>query len=187
MSAIYQSSNEYQIPDLVLDGHPISLPVPILPWGSTKRASLHSGTWHYYVDDYRFGSLWSDPDLPVRTCCGAIVEPNYSVTSDTPNAIAIWSTYRKRWLARHWQLAGIAVWVDLYVDGERNRETNLIGVPIGWQRFATVGTTPDALVADLATARSYSLDAVLLCYGGSADVAATARELGAIHVARGRR
>ena len=73
------------------------------------------------------------------------------------------------------------------MDGPANREANLTGIPAGWQRFATVGTTVEALRADLATAHSFSLDAVLVCYAGPADVAAECQRLGVIHVPRGRR
>jgi hypothetical protein len=184
---LYPSSNQYGIPDLQLDDLGVGLPSPVLPWGATKRSALQRGTWHHYVDDYRFGGLWFDPDQPLRTECAGIVEPNYSVTPETPLAECLWHTYRKRWMARHWQSAGVQVWVDLYVDGPTNREANLIGVPAGWQRFATVGTTCEALHADLATARSFHLDAVLMVYAGPSDVAAEARKLGALHIPRGRR
>ena len=83
---LYPSSNQYGIPDLLLDDLGVGLPSPVLPWGSTKRSALHSGTWHHYVDDYRFGGIWADPDAPIRTQCAAIVEPNYSVTPETPLA-----------------------------------------------------------------------------------------------------
>ena len=182
---VYPSSNEWGIPDLMLqpcEGPP-PLVAPFVVWGSIARRRSVSGTFCFYTDDYRFTSLWERPDLVVNTQCAAVVEPNFSVFAETPRAVAAWAVYRKRWLARYWQTKGITVWVDLHGPID---DLALAGVPKGWQRWATVGTTPDELTEAACTALAWSAGApsTLLVYSGDASVRewCAGRE-GVIHVA----
>jgi hypothetical protein len=88
------------------------------------------------VEDYRFEKVWKEPEQVVRTGCQACVEPNYSVYNDMPGAAALWNIYRKRWVARWWQLQGVRVLVDLNV-GHKHFDLNWLGVPRGWKAYAT--------------------------------------------------
>lgn len=179
----FPSHNANDIPTLLVDHPGAGLPLPLIPWGATKRVSAQLGTWHFYVDDYRFRALWDNPDAPLRSGCKGVVEPNYSVTADTPRAEAVWRHYQKRALARYWQSEGLIVWVDLY--SECDPELILAGVPIGYERFATVGVDVDQCERDLALARSRGHHApLLLVYGGSLDVRQWCQANGAIHIPR---
>lgn len=79
-------------------------------WGQTSRAKRNSGTWHHFTADYRFSALEKRPQQLIETGCVASVEINYSVFDDTPLAVAFHTIYKKRWIARTWQEAGI-VWL----------------------------------------------------------------------------
>jgi len=68
----------------------------------------------------------------------AAIEPNISIPPSLPLALALERLYRKRWVARHWQQAGIMVWVDLHISPEF-RPYTLLGVPRGWLAYATRG------------------------------------------------
>lgn len=173
---IFPSSNKWGIPDLTPEPaspHRPALHAPFVAWGSVARKANPGGTWGFYVDDYRFDGVWRDPDVVLRTGAGAMVEPNYSVFEDTPAAVAMWAVYRKRWLAAYWQRAGAAVWVDLCMP-EAHGELALLGVPTGWQRFATAGW--DRRVADLDTELAWAVERsagaafTLLVYGGGREV-----------------
>jgi hypothetical protein len=121
------------------------------------------------VDDYRFEALWKAPNRIVEQKSAAAFEPNYSVFDTTPRAVAIWAIYRKRFLAKHWQGHGVRIWVDLCVS-HRHSDLTLLGVPRGWQRYATRGF--DARVGDLdfelSQAQRHAEDApfTLAVYGG---------------------
>lgn len=143
----WPSGNEWDVPDLLpeLQGDGVDLPVGA--WGAgPRRVRTWRGTWLFYVDDYRFNGLWSEPMAPVNTGCVAAAEPNYSVFEQTPFPVALWATYRKRWLARFWQSRGIRIWVDLNVAAPWSA-LNLVGVPEGWKAYATRGyaNRPDDL------------------------------------------
>lgn len=180
---IYPSSNELEIPDIVLE-HQDSVDVPLVAWGSRSRRGEFRGTWHFYVDDYRFSQIWERPERLCATGALGAVEPNFSVYEQTPFPVALWATYRKRWLARFWQSRGLSVWVDLNVS-EAHSEINLIGVPRGWKWFATRGY--DERIEDLRREHALAVmhaeaTPILLVYGGGKTVAECVRELGgAIH------
>lgn len=188
MDLLFPTDNEWGIPALTL-GAPCSAPPPVqapfIPWGSVRRTA-HAATWCFYVDDYRFTNVWADPDAPLRTSAGALVECNFSVFDDSPAAVAIWAIYRKRWLSAYWQRAGVAVWVDLCV-APRHAALNLLGVPRGWQRYATAAW--DARVGDLdgefevARGHAAGWPFTLLVYGGGKAVAEwCAQHPGVVHV-----
>lgn len=173
---VYPSDNEWGVPALSLEpeAHAPALDVPLVAWGTVSR-SARAGTWAYYVDDYRFEALWRDPDAPLRSGATGVVEPNWSVFDDTPRAEALWAVYRKRWLACYWQRAGARVWVDLCVS-HQHADLSLLGVPAGWQRYATAGW--DGRLADLdveaeqARERAAGHPHMLLVYGGGANTRA---------------
>lgn len=177
MKPLYPSSNAQGVPDLLLnrlsDTVP-PVPAPTALWGSRNRSRAMPGMWLFYVDDYRFSHVWQDPDALVRTACQATAEANFSCFDDTPHAEALWNIYRKRWLGRYWQSLGIEVWVDLFV-APAHEDIALLGVPRGWQRYATRGGAEHlpALDRELEIAREHSdgQPFTLLVYAGGAPVA----------------
>jgi hypothetical protein len=146
--------------------------LPFVAWGTVSRKSRMPGTWHFYVDDYRYEALWKNPNRLLETGCINIVEPNFSVYQQTPPAVSNFQIYRKRWLARYWQSRGIRVFVDLNVS-KRFYEDNLTGVPDGWSAFVTRGYQ-DRIYAlkdeyGLARAISGKQEPLFIVYGGGKD------------------
>lgn len=176
LRTVYPSSNEYGIPDLLPElrlGTPPGVSAPVVVWGSTSRVSRVDGTWVHYTDDYRFAGQMREPTKLPSTLCAAAVEPNYSVVEETTRAEALWLTYCKRWLARTWQASGVSIWVDLCV-APCHQQVNLLGVPSGWQRFATAGFDRQVRDLDLELEEAVRLSAgapfTLLVYGGGSEV-----------------
>jgi hypothetical protein len=184
MTTVYPTDNEWGIPTLRLDQQ-ARVVLPVLPWGSRHRRSVMTGTWVFYVDDYRFGALEKQPDQLMATGCAGAVELNPSVFDQTPRALVLAATYRKREAARRWQDAGIPVLVDLNVP-ERHLELSLLGVPRGWRAFATRGyaARPEALTREYEAAREVAGgEPSLLVYGGGSSIEALTRTLpGALYV-----
>jgi hypothetical protein len=144
------------------------------------------GTWLFYTDDYRFSNLWRDPSSIVNTRAVAVAELNYSTNDDMPRAVVLWNTYRKRWLSRYWQSQGIRVLVDLHV-ARRYVVENLLGVPSGWNAFATrayEGVTDEWLDEDFATACKVAGNdnPLFVVYGGGKGTEQKFLERSWIHV-----
>jgi len=135
---IFPSDNTQQIPALLPDLQADLIDQPLLAWGSVKRTSKNPGSWHFYVDDYRFAALWDKAHQIPATKCISVIEVNYSIPENTPYPVALYRIYQKRWLSRYWQSKGIRIVVDINVSLPF-LDLNLLGVPDGWRSYATHG------------------------------------------------
>lgn len=183
---LFPTDNDWGVPVLDLKLQARGLDLPCERWG---RGSRHngkmSGTWHFYTDDYKFAALWAAPTPIVYSGCHNIIEPNVSTNAAMPRAVALWGIYRKRWIARWAQSYGIGVFVDLNVD-PAFADLNLLGVPRGWQAWATRGYDAmiDALDADyqIARMRAETDDIVFVVVGGGRETHAHCMACGWVHV-----
>lgn len=169
---LFPSDNIYDIPCLRLDRQAGHLELPFVPYG-TGRRNKRVATLHFYVDDYRFNALWKNPAKIFDNNPAAAVECNYSLFDTTPLAFGLQFIYQKRWMARYWQENGIRIYVDLNVSS-KFFEYNRMGVPDGWNAFATRGALGglELLKAKFNQARQISgLDSPnLIVYGGGKEV-----------------
>jgi len=181
MDLIFPSDNDLGIPTLDVALQPSALEAPLWCWGREARSKCRGGTACFYADDYRFTAIWENPDAIIQSGVSSVVEVNYSVVEASPRAVAVWATYRKRWLARYWQTLGLRIWVDLCAG---HADINLLGVPSGWRAFATRGwdSRIEDLDDELDLARTFHDSPMLLVWAGGALVAQWCREHGAIHV-----
>lgn len=134
---LYPSDNEYDIPVLLTEMQAGRLELPCVPFGTAFKAQ-GARTVHYYVEDYRFAGLWENPAKGVNGTTTQAVEPNFSLFDTTPVARGLERIYRKRWIARWWQDRCIRIYADLNVSA-KFRDLNLLGIPDGWNAFATRG------------------------------------------------
>ena len=136
---IYDSNNDFDIPNLRLDGQPVSgLLLPFSAWGADTRLKKGVQTYHFYVEDYRFEAIWKDPTMILNSGCSAVVEPNLSLFDTTPIAYGLQQIYKKRWIARYFQECGVKVYADLNV-ARKFYKYNCMGIPDGYNAFATRG------------------------------------------------
>lgn len=176
---VFPSDNEWGIPMLDAGLQAEMLTLPAMLWGAGKRTQkVAGGTVLFYLDDYRFEALFRDPAPIVLSRALAIVEPNFSVYMDTPKAMALYQTYKKRWIARYCQHYGVRVWVDLYASHDA---INLIGVPEGWRSYATRGNVNVENIEatyQKAIAHRGGDDVLFLVYGGGDKCELYCRERG---------
>ena len=172
---LWPSSNEWGIPDLDPGRQANAYDLPMETWGARQRGTVAAGTLHFYTEDYRFTALWDNPAKLLAKPPINVAEPNFSVYDQAPLAQALWQTYKKRWLARYWQSQGVRIFVDLNVARPYD-DINLIGVPAGWQAYATRGYTNrlQALDDELKIAKKHagSSDILFLVYGGGIKIKA---------------
>ena len=183
---IYGSGNELEIPDLLPDMQPRSgLLLPFAGWGIDGRAKRNVGTYHFYVDDYRFKAIWRDPGRVLAGGCRELVEPNLSLFDTTPVAYGLQRLYMKRWIARYWQECGARVYADLNVPPKFCRY-NRMGIPDGYNAFATRGYADrlEYLKLEIAQAREISgCDRPnMVVYGGGEGVRELCLQAGVIYV-----
>jgi hypothetical protein len=167
--AIFPSNNAYEIPTLDIKLQAQYPELPFKPYGAEKRSGNGVGTYHFYVDDYRFEAIWKDPSNIIQSGCVSIVEPNLSLFDTTPIAYGLHLIYKKRWIAKLLQTYGIKVFADLNVS-QKFADYNKLGIPEGWNAFFTRGYADriHALEPELQVAKDISglENPNLIVYGG---------------------
>lgn len=173
---IFPTDNDFGIPCLDINKQAIALEAPIKRIGQDSRhkeTNRLAGTLHFYTDDYKFSSVWSDPFQKVIDNSSVIVEPNYSTNEFMPLAVVHFGIFKKRWLSRLWQEFDKKIIVDLNVDPKFD-EANLIGVPKGWRAYSTryyqrYGLDDLKRQFDLACSHAQRSDILFVVFGGSKE------------------
>lgn len=77
---------------------------------STDTKNLHKGV-HFFVDDWRFDSLYDKPDRSFSTLSKYhfVLSPDYSIYADMPLWRQIESVGKARWVGANWQARGLTV------------------------------------------------------------------------------
>jgi len=170
---LYESDNEFEIPNLLLDKQAGKLLLPFAAWGADSRIKTGIATYHFYVDDYRFEAIWKNPAKILASGVCAIVEPNLSLYDTTPIAYGLHQIYKKRWIARYFQECGILIYADLNVSA-KFKDYNKMGIPKGYNAFFTRGYTDrlEYLKIEFETAKEISglQTPNLLVYGGGEKI-----------------
>lgn len=179
--AVWGTDNEYGIPMLDLNMQADHLEAPFMGWGTKARKNRMTGTYHFYVDDSRFEQVWRNPINIANSACYAIVEPNFSVYTDMPKAVALWQMFRKRWITRWLQSIGVKAIVDLNI-AHRHDDLRFIGVPEGWKSYCTRAYSErlDETLVEYEQAVKHAGGGTILfvCYGGGKKAEELAREKG---------
>lgn len=188
---IFPSSNKWGIPDLRKEM--CSQQIPNEVWGrqeitdAARTLFVHAtakfppeasgGILAFYVDDWRFESVWTDAVMFAEDAkafgWGAMVSPDFSVWRDDPAAVQLWNIYRSRWVARYWQEVGIPVIPSLNWSDERSYEFAHLGIPNNLPVVSVQCRTTrsragrDYFVKGLADAIEQLQPENVLIYGGS--------------------
>lgn len=107
----FEASGWNDIPDLQPSEF---LPANLAVWSNPRQrehAAETGGALHFFLDDYRFETVWSSPErlLDRVKAVGAALTPDFSLWTDMPRAAQVWNVYRNRWCGAYWQSEGIEV------------------------------------------------------------------------------
>lgn len=87
---------------------------------------------HFFLDDYRFENVWTQPDRHIERLrrYRVALSPDFSMYTDMPYALQIYNHYRKHWLSAYWQRLGICVIPTIAWSDERSFDFCFDGVPM---------------------------------------------------------
>ena len=185
--SLFPTDNDLEVPTLRLDVQPNGVEIPFVLFGEQARTfdMEGNGVLHFYTDDYRFTSIFSNPQKVLKARPRNIVEPNYSLFTETPMAFGLQMIYKKRYFSRLMQEQGIGVFVDLNV-ASKYYKVNLLGVPAGYRSFCTRGYADRVvnLEFEYNLAKSIAGDNELLfvIYGGGFECRRFAQKHNCIYV-----
>ena len=88
---------------------------------------------HFFIDDYQFTRLWSNPDayMDLLRSFRCVLTPDFSTYTDFPKAIQIYNHYRKHWLGAYWQANGFTVIPTISWSDESSFDWCFDGEPVG--------------------------------------------------------
>jgi hypothetical protein len=105
--ALFASDNPWGIP--TVPDHRF-IPAQLVAYNARHAVTTAAGTdaaVHFFLDDYRFETVWSKPERGLSRCVsvGAALTPDFSLWPEMPLAVQLWQVYRSRWcgawLAHH--------------------------------------------------------------------------------------
>lgn len=108
----FESDNEWGIP--VVPPVPLSaVPARLVPYRSQVQCEAEREQWaiHFFLDDYRFESVWSYPERALQVLSGwkVVLSPDFSLYRNYPLALQLESVYRNRWCQAYWSHHGFTV------------------------------------------------------------------------------
>lgn len=129
---LFPSDNKYGIP--VLQHTPVSrIPTWLVPYRQRIRSneSLDEGAVHFFLDDYRFETVWSRPCKALEALAPyqTVLTPDFSLYRDWPLMLQLWNTYRNRWCGRFWQAQGFTAIPTISWSTAESYDFCFLGVP----------------------------------------------------------
>ncbi|MBN1137685.1 MAG: DUF4417 domain-containing protein [Anaerolineae bacterium] len=176
---IYPSDNAYDIP--ALRHTPLAhYPKWLVPYRQRVRSNmpLDDGAVHFFLDDYRFESVWTHPKKALRALgpYRTVLSPGFSTYADDPLAVQLWNTYRNRWCGAYWQDQGKIVIPTIHWSTPESYEFCFTGVA----RHSIVAISPIGLAKSPPVAHEHFrlgfeemlrrlTPSLVLCYGKLPD------------------
>jgi hypothetical protein len=107
---LYASGNQWGIPDLPQATY---VPEHLVAYNdryACDTAKPESAV-HFFLDDYRFETLWSKPQRPLSRLqrVGVALTPDFSLWHEMPLAMQLWQVYRSRWCGLWMNSHGVTV------------------------------------------------------------------------------
>ncbi len=123
--------NSYHIP--LIPHAPLSYrPVWLTPYRTRIRSidGLTDGAVHFFLDDYRFESVWSHPHKALRYLSDfkTLLTPDFSLYPDWPLAMQIWNVYRSRWCGAFWASQGFQIIPTISWAGRESYDFCFVGI-----------------------------------------------------------
>lgn len=139
--SIFSGTGTYDIPPLLSEHCKVNNFIGFNYAKTCKQP--HDKGLHFFIDDYQFTRLWSNPDmyLELLSRFKCVCTPDFSTYTDFPKAIQIYNHYRKHWLGAYWQENGITVIPTVSWSNKASFEWCFDGEPVGGTvAVSSVGT-----------------------------------------------
>lgn len=108
---IYEGVGKYDIPEIqgMYDVDEIS---DFIGWNyALKEKHPEDKAVHFFVDDYQFNRLWTNPDAYLEKLrrFQYVFTPDFSPYADFPKAVQVFNHFRKHWIGAYLQENGVRV------------------------------------------------------------------------------
>jgi hypothetical protein len=129
---LFPSHNDWGIP--TLPHVPMSkMPTFLIPYRQRIRANAppDDGAVHFFLDDYRFETVWSRPHKALQALFPypTLLSPDFSLYRDYPLSLQLWNVYRNRWCGCFWVQQGFTVIPTVSWSDHRSYDFCFAGIP----------------------------------------------------------
>ena len=113
---------------------------------STPNEQKRGKGCHFFIDDYQFERLWSQPSAYLEALRGydCVLTPDFSLYMDMPDAMQQWNRYRSTALGRYWAENGLTVVPTLSWAQRSSYRFCFKGIP----KHSTVATSTVGVARD---------------------------------------
>lgn len=113
---------------------------------STPNEQKRGKGCHFFIDDYQFERLWSQPSAYLEALRGydCVLTPDFSLYMDMPDAMQQWNRYRSAALGRYWAENGLTVVPTLSWAQRSSYRFCFKGIP----KHSTVATSSVGVARD---------------------------------------
>ncbi len=164
--AIFEGDNYWQIPNVKgsveidfkqwqQDNGGVAIPFNYARTYITKAMDTSQVGVHFFLPDYQFERLWQRPEDYVKLLAKYkyVCAPDFSMYTDHPRAIQMYSHYKKQWLSAYWEHSGITVVPTVCWSDNKSYEWCFDGMP---HNSAVAISTKGTQVNTLAKERFYA-------------------------------
>lgn len=127
----YEKDNYYDIPSINATQYDFCDFIDYKNCKSIRDEEKKNVGIHFFIEDYHFLSLWNRPDkyISILSKFKYVLAPDFSLYRDFPKALQIFNHYRKQWLSKYYQEAGINIIPTVSWSDESSYEWCFLGVP----------------------------------------------------------
>lgn len=106
---IFEGAGEYGIPEIEATNYE-ECDFISFNYAAGCKSRADKGC-HFFIDDYQFQRLWSQPDryMDMLGDFRYVMSPDFSTYTDFPKALQVYNHFRKHWIGAYMQLHGIDV------------------------------------------------------------------------------
>lgn len=158
LRAIFPSDNDLGIPLLTSPPESSQPPSRLIAYNDRNalRSPVLGDCVHFFLDDYRFETVWNDPQrcLSRLQRVGVSLTPDFSLYPEMPRIVQQWNIYRSRWCGAWMQAHGITVIPTVTWSDKRSHEYAFYGLATG----GTVALSTVGIVRSTAAERALFAD-----------------------------
>lgn len=174
--ALYGADNDLGIPSLPLV---TATPTKLIAYNARgqleSNGALDGSCVHFFLDDYRFETMWSQPQRSLTrvTRAGMALTPDFSLWREMPLVMQQWQTYRSRWCGRWMIDHGIKVIPTVSWSTESSYSFAFAGIAQGSTvAISTVGSRSAGTLFDQGVGAMVDIvkPANMVVYGHKVDV-----------------
>lgn len=129
----FKSSDPWGFPDLAPTKIKITREQKLLSYTHRDdKGNQHAAAiCHFFLDDYRFESVWNKPDTGLNRVrrFKATLTPDFSLYTNWPVIIQQWNHYRSLWIGKYWQENGVQVIPTINWSDRKSFDWCFIGFP----------------------------------------------------------